>query len=110
IIATLEKGNVITEKEHINATYKELFDVFELERHQRFNPSLEGLKNMQKEFNRKQLSGRVLGMDNPIEYDAKKLSTGHRGVYRYIFDGETGNYVGLAVHTRGHGRMRYRWV
>ncbi len=97
-----------TELSHQKETYKELFDVLELEKHYHKNPSMPQLADMQKRYHRHEVD-HILGLDKAITYDARALSTGHRGAYRYIFD-EKGKYVGLAVHIAGQKGYRYRWV
>lgn len=50
-----------------------------------------------------------LGLREAITYDAKSLSTGHRGKYRYIFD-KNGKYIGLAEHWKSSGKTHYQWA
>lgn len=97
-----------TEISHQKETYKELFDVLELEKHQHQSPSMPQLSDFQKRYHRHEIAG-ILGLDKAVTYDARALSMGHRGAYRYVFD-EKGKYVGLAVHTAGQRGYRYRWV
>ncbi|MEM4330765.1 MAG: hypothetical protein QW273_02030 [Candidatus Pacearchaeota archaeon] len=40
--------------------------------------------------------------------DAKELSTGGRGIYRYVFDSRN-HLIGIAKHTKSAGNMNYEW-
>lgn len=89
-------------------TYRELFDVLQLERRRgEHSPEAE---DFQKRYNRHRLAGGIpeLGLKEAITYDAKTLSTGHRGAYRYVFD-RKGKYIGLAAHKTSQGKYKYKW-
>ena len=90
-------------------TDEELFKLLELEKNQHLK--LPNAPSFQMRYGRHKLSGGIpeleLG-DGVVTYDAKTLSTGHRGKFRYVF--EKGKYLGLAQHSKSSAGQVYKWA
>jgi len=119
------------DKELRSSVHRELFNLTQLERRRRYfgngdednkdegntgispeerKAALNEIKNFEDRYTRHLIDVPELTPNKVISFDAKVLSTGNRGAFRYLFDESTGRYLGLAEHRRSQGKVRYYWA
>lgn len=98
-----------TNKEEAREVYKEVYNLIKLELHKERKGDVPGWEDITKRYTRHKINIPELKLNDVISYDARTLSTGNRGVYRYIFD-SNGKYLGLVQHVKSQGKYKYGWA